>query len=117
MRGRYPKGIDLATGCKSTTLEPVELPTIPPSEDNEVAADLYEKFDRSDPDNPWNRFLVYKMNEKFSYQRHLGFGQKKYPAAQVLAARKKENAIKKVQKLKTEILSGSLPPVISAGKL
>jgi hypothetical protein len=95
MRGRYPRGIDVAKATVSTKLETVVIP--PPPINYSENVDHYAKYDRKDPSNPWNRYLEYKRNpNKFGYQRHLGFSEKKFHPGKILAARKKENFLKKI---------------------
>lgn len=93
MRNRYPKGIDIAKGCTSTKLEPIDIPP-PPLNSGEI--DYYSKYDRSDPQNPWNRYLEFKKDDRLSYQRHLGFHQRKFAPGQILSARKKENFLQRI---------------------
>jgi hypothetical protein len=99
MRHRYPKGIDVAKGCASTKLEPIDIPA-PPTQSSEI--DHYSKYDRQDPQNPWNRYLEFKKKDNLSYQRHLGFHQRKFAPGQILAARKKENFLKRIEKTQTD---------------
>jgi hypothetical protein len=75
-------------------LEPINIPPPPTAEEiNDGQVDLYQRFDRNDPNAPWNRYLAHKIDPKLSYQRHLGFKQRIYPPGEVLAARRKENMI------------------------
>lgn len=91
MRNRYPRGIDLAKGTNSTKLDHAKV-------DSEKNTEYQKKYDQSDSENPWNRYLDFKHDEKLSYQRHLGFHERKFHPGQVLAARKKENVLQKLVK-------------------
>lgn len=67
-----------------------------------VMVDPYAHYDRADVDSPWNRYLEYNRlgGEKgdLGYQRHLNFHDREFTAGQVLAARKKEQLLRRMQR-------------------
>jgi hypothetical protein len=96
MRNRYPKGIDVAVGATSTKLEPIDIPPPTRNSVSREVIDTHSKYDRTDLQSPWNRYLEYKNNDSLAYQRHLGFHERKFAPGQVLAARRKEQFLKKI---------------------
>ena len=100
MKDNYPNGIDEAERCLSTKLEPMVIPPPPTAaEQKEGKEDPYSMYDRTDPNGPWNRYLAVKTDEKLAYQKHLGFKARNFPPGEILAARRKENALRKHREL------------------
>ncbi len=77
---------------------------------------MFQRFDRNDPNAPWNRYLAHKIDPKLTYQRHLGFKQRIYPPGEVLAARRKENLIKDNPELDEQLKKKELDPKSKKGR-